>query len=99
MPPSHRNGGNEEAARRRESVLGIGASEVEEEVVGEPLDRRRTATDDVPSVNTTNRQRSLSGTLNDLWRGLRGPTTNAEAAQSQPELGSSQEQEQGQDRL
>lgn len=55
--------------RRRESVLGIGASEVNESEFGEPLDRRRTATDDVPSIA---RQRSLSGTLGHLWRGMRG---------------------------
>lgn len=54
-------------------MLGIGASEVDDEQIGEPLDRRRTATDDVPS-QTRSRKLSLSGTLGDLWRGMRGRT-------------------------
>ncbi|KAH7122576.1 magnesium transporter NIPA-domain-containing protein [Dendryphion nanum] len=62
-----------DAVRRRESVLGIGAREVDEGAMGEVLERRRTATDDVPSlVGRGNRQRSLSGTLGELWRGIRG---------------------------
>lgn len=47
-------------------------------LLGEPLDRRRTATDDTPSNagrdGAVTRQRSLSGTLGDLWRGMRGRT-------------------------
>ncbi|KAF2258653.1 DUF803-domain-containing protein [Lojkania enalia] len=56
--------------RRRESVLGIGAGEVDgnSDGVGEPLNRRRTATDEA----STSRQRGFSGTFNEIWRGLRG---------------------------
>lgn len=70
-PPMHRENDD---SRRRQSVLGIGAGEVEE-VVGEPLDRRRTTTDEQSSEQQnggSGRGRSLSGTLGDLWRGLRG---------------------------
>ncbi|KAF2012680.1 DUF803-domain-containing protein [Aaosphaeria arxii CBS 175.79] len=59
------------STRRRESVLGIGAGEIDENAMCDsPLERRRTATDDVPS-NTATRKRSLSGTLGELWRGIR----------------------------
>jgi len=54
--------------RRRESVLGIGASE---HTVGEPLSRRRTQPDE-EDVDASGRGRSFSGTLNGLWRGIRG---------------------------
>lgn len=69
------------SVRRRESVLGIGGSE------GEVLARRRTRdSDDLgdgegrqsvresesESDRPVGRGRSVSGTLNELWRGLRG---------------------------
>jgi hypothetical protein len=58
---------------RRQSVLGIGADEVMDSHIGEPLDRRRTATDeDTRAERVEGRGRSLSGTLNELWRGWRG---------------------------
>jgi len=58
--------------RRRQSVLGIGASDVNEPM-GEPLDRRRTTTDETTGQNEPQggRGRSFSGTLGDLWRGWR----------------------------
>lgn len=62
-------------AARRQSVLGIGADEMDAHL-GEPLDRRRTATDEreqsSEQTSAMGRGRSLSGTLNELWRGWRG---------------------------
>jgi hypothetical protein len=61
---------------RRPSVLGIGAGEVDGSLMGESLSRRQTQTSLAPSseqaATLSGRARSLSGTLNDLWRGLRG---------------------------
>jgi hypothetical protein len=60
-------------AVRRGSVLGLGSTEVgedEEERIGESLDRRRTTTEE-QSRPAHGRGRSLSGTLGELWRGLR----------------------------
>ncbi|KAH3952977.1 hypothetical protein HBI56_115970 [Parastagonospora nodorum] len=48
---------------RRESVLGIGASDD----LGGPLDRRRTGPDDEDVPIPIRRGRSLSGTLGELW--------------------------------
>ena len=49
---------------------------MDEGALEEGLERRRTATDDVPSNVAGNggvsRQRSLSGTLGELWRGISG---------------------------
>ncbi|KAF2653732.1 DUF803-domain-containing protein [Lophiostoma macrostomum CBS 122681] len=75
--------------RRRESVLGIGAQEVDERDMRqgwEPLDRRRTATDDVPSRvgnesrgeggvaegEREGRKRSFSGAVGEFWGRVRG---------------------------
>ncbi|KAF9733974.1 hypothetical protein PMIN04_007684 [Paraphaeosphaeria minitans] len=76
MPPLPSRDSVADAARRQ-SVLGIGADEVMDSHVGEPLDRRRTATEE--DTGTRGREereggrgRSLSGTLNELWRGWRG---------------------------
>ncbi|KAK7190193.1 duf803 domain membrane protein [Paraphaeosphaeria sporulosa] len=76
MPPLPSRDSTSDAVRRQ-SVLGIGADEVMDSHMGEPLDRRRTATDE--DTRTTDRGereggrgRSLSGTLNELWRGWRG---------------------------
>jgi hypothetical protein len=71
---SIRNKDADGSVRRRESVLGIGASEVDEGLIGEPLDRRRTQTDEESTLATTpgGRGRSFSGTLDQLWRGIRG---------------------------
>lgn len=57
--------------RRRESVLGIGA---DEGVLGEPLGRRRTQTDEDSNTPPMpgGRGRSLSGTLGDLWTRVKG---------------------------
>lgn len=66
------------SVRRRESVLGIGASEVDGGLLGEPLGRRRTQNSEAPSEQATTpggRGRSFSGTLNDLWNGMRGQTS------------------------
>ncbi|CAO2649601.1 Nn.00g069860.m01.CDS01 [Neocucurbitaria sp. VM-36] len=76
------------SVRRRESILGIGAGEIDGPLsvgggvgvgVGEPLSRRPTresATGVFDASGTTRTQsgraRSLSGTLNGLWRGIRG---------------------------
>ncbi|KAJ4353950.1 uncharacterized protein N0V89_005682 [Didymosphaeria variabile] len=73
-PPLQRDTNSGDAARRQ-SVLGIGADEVMDSHIGEPLDRRRTATDEdnrSRDEQTGGRARSLSGTLNELWRGWRG---------------------------
>jgi len=66
----HRDSGD---VRRRQSVLGIGAGEIDDGVGigGEPLDRRRTQTDEQRGEGI-GRGGSLSGTLGDIWRGLRG---------------------------
>ena len=66
----HRDSGD---VRRRQSVLGIGAGEIDDGVGigGEPLDRRRTQTDEQRGEGNA-RGGSLSGTLGDIWRGLRG---------------------------
>ncbi|KAF2680232.1 DUF803-domain-containing protein [Lentithecium fluviatile CBS 122367] len=64
----HRDNGD---VKRRQSVLGIGADEIDEGI-GEPLDRRRTHTDEERVESVGGRGRSLSGTLGDLWRGFRG---------------------------
>jgi hypothetical protein len=56
-------------ARRRESNFGIGSSDD----LGEPISRRRTQTDEEQaSRRPSGRGRSLSGTLGDLWRTVRG---------------------------
>lgn len=70
-PHHHEHG---EASRRRESVLRLGGEvqqEEGEERIGEPLNRRRTMqnTNDEPIPG--GRGRSLSGTMVELWRGLR----------------------------
>ncbi|KAH7357447.1 magnesium transporter NIPA-domain-containing protein [Pyrenochaeta sp. MPI-SDFR-AT-0127] len=83
------------SVRRRESVLGIGASEVDSGSMGEPLGRRRTHNSEVPSeqaVTPSGRGRSLSGTLNDLWNGMRGQSSREdirgeEANNARPEPG------------
>ncbi|KAF2114962.1 magnesium transporter NIPA-domain-containing protein [Lophiotrema nucula] len=66
-----------DSVRRRESVMGIGASEVDgyDDADGAPLGRRRTATEEVPSSQAS-RQRGLSGTFRDLWREFRGGDGN-----------------------
>lgn len=65
-------------------MLGIGASEIDGGPVGEPLDRRRTVDSGERERDredagmeeggrpTNGRGRSLSGTLGELWRGVRG---------------------------
>jgi hypothetical protein len=66
-------------AARRGSVLAFGpnqASGDEEERIGEPLDRRRTYNDE--SRPAEGRGRSLSGTLGELWRGLRKGSLDGE---------------------
>lgn len=63
--------------RRRGSVLGIGADELDDTSFGDALSRRQTQASIAPSEQLlpptpSGRGRSLSGTLNDLWRGIRG---------------------------
>lgn len=72
---------NRDADGRRGSVLGIGASETNEAMLGEPLDRRRTQPDEENMMATTpGRGRSLSGTLDQLWRGIRGTPSREDVA-------------------
>jgi hypothetical protein len=60
-------------ARRRESILGIGTGEMDDNELGEPISRRRTQTDEERGTRRpSGRGRSLSGTLGDLWRTVRG---------------------------
>lgn len=73
-------------ARRRQSVLGIGADEVQD-VEGEPLDRRRTAEDEGRGEGVVGRGRSLSGTLGELWRGWRGHADGEEGHEANAEAG------------
>ncbi|KAF2823925.1 DUF803-domain-containing protein [Ophiobolus disseminans] len=74
---------------RRGSVLGIGASE---DSIGEPLGRRRTQdlvgeslgrrrTQDEESATTPGRERGFSGTLESMWRGLRGSASREEVGE------------------
>lgn len=67
------------SVRRRGSVLGIGADELDNASFGDPLSRRQTQASAAPSEQTpltpSSRGRSLSGTLNDLWRGIRGSSS------------------------
>jgi hypothetical protein len=70
-------------AARRGSVLGLGSTEVaedEEERIGERLDRRRATTEEQPRP-TQGRGRSLSGTLGELWRGLRSVDNETEGSE------------------
>lgn len=68
------------SVRRRESVLGLTAEgDIDgngtHNFIGEPLDRRRSANDGGDAgvaERRTGRDRSLSGTLEGLWRGIRG---------------------------
>ena len=69
---------------RRGSVLGLGSTEIEEdeeEIMGEPLDRRRTTTEE-QSRPAQGRGRSLSGTLGEIWRGLRKGSVDYETEAS-----------------
>lgn len=62
---------------RRQSVLGLGSTEAENELFGEPLSRRSTQgilnAERVAERPASGRARS--GTLNELWRGLRGQSS------------------------
>ncbi|KAJ4367143.1 hypothetical protein N0V83_007673 [Neocucurbitaria cava] len=81
------------SVRRRESILGIGASEVDAPPLGEALSRRQTResalNESVGAVTPGGRTRSLSGTLNELWRGLRGQSSreNLDAQDASPRTG------------
>lgn len=78
---SIRNRDADGSMRRRGSVLGLGAED-DDDLLGAPLDRRRTGeTDDGQQgaggstgdrERPEGRGRSLSGTLNELWRGIKG---------------------------
>ena len=69
--------------RRRESVLGLGRGGEQEDrdMLGEPLSRRQTRDSEGAGPVTPGggrmggRGRSLSGTLNELWRGIRGQSS------------------------
>jgi drug/metabolite transporter (DMT)-like permease len=62
---------------RRQSVLGLGAGESAEDMFGEPLSRRSTQGMGAERGNEgpSGRGRGMSGTLNELWRGLRGQSS------------------------
>jgi len=75
------------SVRRQHSVLGLRAREGEDVggmlVLGEPLTRRQTRESLGPSEGAITpgrmgRGRSLSGTLNGLWRGIRGQSSREE---------------------
>lgn len=59
---------------RRQSVLGLGSTESGDDMFGEPLSRRSTqgVGAERGSERPNRRGRGMSGTLNELWRGLRG---------------------------
>lgn len=78
--------------RHRESVLGIGGSEL----LGEPLHRR--TTEDAPSAlerrpgpSVNGRGRSLSGTLNMLWKGVSGGGVDGVGREGEGEGGDERE--------
>lgn len=68
---SVRNKDADVSGRRRESILGIGSSEMDD-TIGEPISRRRTHNDEESNSRPSARGRSLSGTLNELWKSVRG---------------------------
>lgn len=59
---------------RRQSVLGLTSTDIDEDMFGEPLTRRSTQGIGAErgSERPGGRGRGMSGTLNELWRGLRG---------------------------
>jgi hypothetical protein len=66
---------NDASLRRRGSAFGIeadGGSESRTDLLGEPLDRRRTQTDDDSAAASLGRGRSFSASLGELWKGLKG---------------------------
>lgn len=73
---------------RRQSVLGLSTDEHSDDMFGEPLSRRSTQGvgaergSDRPSA----RGRGMSGTLNDLWRGLRGQSSREDISAEQAQL-------------
>ncbi|USP75726.1 uncharacterized protein yc1106_03000 [Curvularia clavata] len=76
----------EDAVRRRASVLGLGAED--DGMLGttsEPLSRRQTRDSQIGEESAkTGRGRSLSGTLNELWKGISG---RSEDGARGPQLG------------
>ena len=79
-----KRGASNRDVRRRESVLGLarGAEHEERDLLGEPLSRRQTRESvgreeapTTPGGGRMGRGRSLSGTLNELWRGIRGQSS------------------------
>ncbi|KAJ4379350.1 hypothetical protein N0V86_005395 [Didymella sp. IMI 355093] len=81
---------------RRQSVLGLGSSAADSEgdMFGEPLSRRSTqGLGAERGSERPNRARGMSGTLNDIWRGLRGQSSREDVGgeQSQREGGEASE--------
>ncbi|PVI07695.1 DUF803-domain-containing protein [Periconia macrospinosa] len=76
--PGHREGSTADDGRRRQSILGLADGETHgEDMFGEPLHRQRTDTStegegSISQNSAGNRSRSVSVTLQDMWRGLRG---------------------------
>lgn len=70
---------------RRQSVLGLGSGETPDELFGEPLSRRSTqgVGAERGSERPSARGRGMSGTLNDLWRGLRGQGSREDGGDEQ----------------
>ena len=70
---------------RRQSVLGLGAGESAEDMFGEPLSRRSTQGTGAErgSERSSGRGRGMSGTLNELWRGLRGQSSREDISGEQ----------------
>lgn len=69
---------------RRQSVLGLGTQD-NEDLFGEPLSRRSTqgVGAERGSERPGARGRGMSGTLNELWRGLRGQSSREDISGEQ----------------
>ncbi|KAF3042138.1 hypothetical protein E8E12_006496 [Didymella heteroderae] len=79
--------GEQTGEARRQSVLGLGSSSAEnaDDMFGEPLSRRSTqgVGAERGSERPNARGRGMSGTLNELWRGLRGQSSREDISGEQ----------------
>lgn len=81
---------------RRQSVLGL-TSENADDMFGEPLSRRSTqgVGAERGSERPTGRGRGMSGTLNELWRGLRGQSSREDIGGEQGQQREARESSEG----
>ena len=81
---------------RRQSVLGL-TSENADDMFGEPLSRRSTqgVGAERGSERPTGRGRGMSGTLNELWRGLRGQSSREDIGGEQGQQREGRESSEG----